>query len=111
MGASMTVRLTTLQRRLPGAMFLIAVAALAVHTPTGAAMLSPALALLAVVWLGLFTGERSVAWLRRVACRRTVRRLAPPMAAPKRPVRTRATGIARAFALAMRPPPFGVAPR
>lgn len=69
----------------------------------GLLMLSPALALIALVALGLFPDERVVGALRR---RWTARRvLAPrPQAPALRPL-LRPAGLALAFALAVRPPP------
>ncbi|MBJ7470519.1 MAG: hypothetical protein JHD16_04425 [Solirubrobacteraceae bacterium] len=93
-------------RRASTALFVAAVVGLAVASPLGAAMLSPAIALAAAVWFGFFTGERSIAWVRRVATRlRRARRPVLHTRAPRTSTRAFPAGASRAFALAMRPPP------
>ncbi len=102
----MTVAPLTLRR---GALYgaaLALVLALVAFSPLGAAMLAPAIALAVAVSLGWFTGERPVAWVRRVMRRRRAPRLRPaPAPAPRRPDWLRPMGVRVAFDLAMRPPP------
>jgi hypothetical protein len=82
---------------------IVAIVAIAVVCPSGAAMLSPALAILALLAFGLFRPERLVARLHRRL--RRARVAAPQQLARIAPWIPGRAGVARAFALAMRPPP------
>lgn len=108
----MAGRTPTISKLMRAAAILVAAVLLAALSSVGAEMLAPALALAALVVLELFTGERSVQWLRRMVRRLRRRR---PVAQPPR-IRARAgrpspAGLLRAFALAMRPPPLAPSPR
>lgn len=82
---------------------LVAVLALLVVSPAGLMMLSPAIALVLLIGLGLFPSEQLIARLRRMLRR--------PRRTPDLPGRRPADpGLRRtlsplAFALAVRPPP------
>lgn len=82
---------------------LVALLALLVVTPAGVLMLSPAIALIVLIGLGLFPSDRLIARLRRILRR--------PRRTPDLPARRPAElGLGRtlaplAFALAVRPPP------
>ena len=92
-------------RRAHLALFLAALLTLAVLSPIGAAMLSPAFALVAALWSGAFPDERLILAIRR-RLRRPRRSLIPALAprpAATAPRRVRTLG----FALAVRPPPAG----
>lgn len=103
---AMTVTPLTLRRGAQYAAAVALVVALVAISPLGAAMLAPALALAVAVGLGWFTGERPVAWVRRVMRRRRgQRRLPAPARAPRRPDWVAPAGVRVAFDLAMRPPP------
>jgi hypothetical protein len=76
-----------------------------VESPQVALVLAPALLLLLTLAVGVFPGERTLHRIR--SRRRRARRQAPRRAvlAPVLPDVPRPSGVTRAFALAMRPPP------
>lgn len=82
---------------------LIAVLALLVVSPAGLLMLSPAIALLVLIGLGLFPSERLISRLRRML-RRARRTPDLPARRPSEPG-LRRTLSPLALALAVRPPP------
>lgn len=92
-------------RRLSVAALVALLLALLVVSPLGAAMLSPAFALIAALLFGLFPSDRLIHAIRRRLRRR---RVGAPLT-----LRPRPTAVAPrlsaplAFALAVRPPPAG----
>lgn len=80
-----------------------------VESPHVALVLAPALLLLLTLSVGVFPGERTLARARLRRLRH--RRIRPRhrAATPVLPDVVRPSGITRAFALAMRPPPVLVA--
>ncbi|MDO9357315.1 MAG: hypothetical protein Q7T55_26695 [Solirubrobacteraceae bacterium] len=92
-------------RRAAALAFVVAVALLAALTPLGALMLSPALALVAAIGLGLFPGDELILRVRRRLLRRRAHGLVLRSGRPTPRRRAVPAGLALAFALAMRPPP------
>ncbi|WP_349239878.1 hypothetical protein [Patulibacter sp. SYSU D01012] len=79
--------------------------------PGTALLLAPALLLVLILVVGVFPGEEALARAR--ARRLRARRVRAPgrLPRPVLPDVARPTGVTRAFALAMRPPPAAVAAR
>jgi hypothetical protein len=93
-------------RRLSVAALLALLLALLVVSPLGAAMLSPAFALIAALLFGAFPSDRLILAIRRRLRRR---RVAAPLALRPRPAAVAPRRSAPlGFALAVRPPPVGV---
>ncbi len=76
-----------------------------VESPHVALLLAPALLLLLILVVGVFPGEEAIARARARRARARRSRAPGRVPAPVLPDVVRPTGLALAFALAMRPPP------
>lgn len=103
------VRSVLSTRRVSAFALVALLLALLVVSPLGAAMLSPAFALIAALLFGAFPSERLILALRRRLRRR---RTGAPLTLRPQPAALRPRPSAPlAFALAVRPPPAGAALR
>ncbi|MEH3055161.1 MAG: hypothetical protein PGN13_14375 [Patulibacter minatonensis] len=94
-------------RTLITAAFIAVAAALLTLSPYALLVMLPALVIAWIVLIGAFTGERAIAYVRRVAARLLAARpTRTPRAVLRRPPRRTARGgLLLARALASRPPP------
>lgn len=98
--------------RIGAALAVLAALGLAfVAAPQVALLLAPAFLLLLVLVVGVFPGEEAIARARRRRARSRRSRAPGRVLRPALPDVPRPAGLARAFALAMRPPPAFAAGR